>query len=93
MESDSDAYMHDVDSDFDADDDVIEVENIKPAASNKARGGKKSTSPAKAKTPKKKKTVEEIYQKKTQLEHILLRPDTYSTFSLHILQTSLLISC
>lgn len=24
------------------------------------------------------KTVEEIYQKKTQLEHILLRPDTYS---------------
>lgn len=25
-----------------------------------------------------KKTVEQIYQKKTQLEHILLRPDTYS---------------
>ena len=24
-----------------------------------------------------KKTVEQIYQKKTQLEHILLRPDTY----------------
>jgi hypothetical protein len=24
------------------------------------------------------KTVEEMYQKKTQLEHILLRPDTYS---------------
>lgn len=24
------------------------------------------------------KTVEEIYQKKTQLEHILARPDTYS---------------
>ena len=23
------------------------------------------------------KTVEQIYQKKTQLEHILLRPDTY----------------
>src|SRR4051794_14575721 len=23
------------------------------------------------------KTVEEVYQKKTQLEHILLRPDTY----------------
>jgi DNA topoisomerase-2 len=36
-----------------------------------------------------KKTVEEIYQKKTQLEHILLRPDTYSkhfvnhVFSIH----------
>ncbi len=27
--------------------------------------------------PTAKKTVEEIYQKKTQLEHILLRPDTY----------------
>lgn len=28
--------------------------------------------------PKAKKTlVEEIYQKKSQLEHILLRPDTY----------------
>lgn len=26
-----------------------------------------------------KKTVEQIYQKKTQLEHILLRPDTYGT--------------
>ena len=24
-----------------------------------------------------KKTLEEIYQKKTQYEHILLRPDTY----------------
>ena len=23
------------------------------------------------------KSIEEIYQKKTQLEHILLRPDTY----------------
>jgi DNA topoisomerase II len=28
--------------------------------------------------PKSNKTIEEIYQKKTQLEHILLRPDTYS---------------
>lgn len=24
------------------------------------------------------KTIEQIYQKKTQLEHILLRPDSYS---------------
>ena len=38
------------------------------------------------------KTVEEKYQKKSQIEHILLRPDTYSTlifmssFSLVILQ-------
>lgn len=28
-------------------------------------------------TPGPEKTIEEIYQKKTQLEHILLRPDTY----------------
>lgn len=27
--------------------------------------------------PNSNKTIEEIYQKKTQLEHILLRPDTY----------------
>ena len=26
------------------------------------------------------KAIEEIYQKKTQLEHILLRPDSYSAF-------------
>ena len=26
---------------------------------------------------KQKQTIEQIYQKKTQLEHILLRPDTY----------------
>lgn len=31
----------------------------------------------------KKKKIEEIYQKKTQLEHILLRPDTYSKSSPH----------
>jgi hypothetical protein len=29
------------------------------------------------KPPNKKLTVEKIYQKKSQLEHILLRPDTY----------------
>ncbi len=33
-----------------------------------------------------KKTVEEIYQKKTQLEHILLRPDTYIGSTEHIKQ-------
>jgi hypothetical protein len=34
------------------------------------------------------KTVEEMYQKKTQLEHILLRPDTYSKFSQELLKYS-----
>lgn len=28
------------------------------------------------------KTIEETYQKKSQLEHILLRPDTYSKYSI-----------
>jgi DNA topoisomerase-2 len=31
----------------------------------------------KSKEVQKEKAVEEIYQKKTQLEHILLRPDSY----------------
>ncbi|KAG5882166.1 hypothetical protein JTB14_002890 [Gonioctena quinquepunctata] len=33
--------------------------------------------PPAASKPKKKPTIEKTYQKKTQLEHILLRPDTY----------------
>ena len=38
-----------------------------------------TTNAAPKKAPgKKSKTIEETYQKKTQLEHILLRPDTYS---------------
>jgi DNA topoisomerase-2 len=32
---------------------------------------------ATSKQPGKKVAIEKIYQKKTQLEHILLRPDTY----------------
>lgn len=32
------------------------------------------------KTSSKKQTIEQIYQKKTQLQHILLRPDTYGAF-------------
>ena len=43
-------------------------ENAAPSQ-QKAGGVKKS--------PKKAKTIEETYTKKTQLEHILLRPDTY----------------
>ena len=45
-------------------DDSYDDENIQPTnknVSNKSKG----------------KTIEQIYQKKTQLEHILLRPDTY----------------
>ena len=38
-----------------------------------------STEKTKSKSGKS-KTVEQIYQKKSQLEHILLRPDTYSKY-------------
>ncbi len=56
-----------------------------PPKSKKAPAAKKaakkvlseSTNAVKSKSGKGKKTVEQIYQKKTQLEHILLRPDTY----------------
>eukprot|EP00592_Proboscia_alata_P019197 CAMPEP_0194418490 /NCGR_PEP_ID=MMETSP0176-20130528/17623_1 /TAXON_ID=216777 /ORGANISM="Proboscia alata, Strain PI-D3" /LENGTH=1564 /DNA_ID=CAMNT_0039224989 /DNA_START=235 /DNA_END=4929 /DNA_ORIENTATION=- len=37
----------------------------------------KSLDSAGTKSDKPKKTIEQVYQKKTQLEHILLRPDTY----------------
>ena len=36
-----------------------------------------SAVPKKAKPGNKRMSIERIYQKKTQLEHILLRPDTY----------------
>lgn len=45
-------------------------ENVKPSTTVAKNPGGKG------------KTVEEIYQKKTQLEHILARPDTYSKYSL-----------
>ena len=38
---------------------------------------KTAATTAKKSTYSEAKTIEEIYQKKTQLEHILLRPDTY----------------
>jgi len=42
-------------------------ENVPPSKKNANAGGPQG----------KKKTIEETYTKKTQLEHILLRPDTY----------------
>jgi len=45
--------------------DLPDIENV--LSKGTAAGGKTS----------KKLSVERIYQKKTQLEHILLRPDTY----------------
>lgn len=46
----------------------------------KAAGGraaKSATNPLQPLTNASGKSIEEIYQKKTQLEHVLLRPDTY----------------
>ncbi|XP_078475411.1 DNA topoisomerase 2-alpha-like isoform X1 [Lampetra planeri] len=42
-----------------------------------AEGGKTAPAGAAGGDPSKRLSVERIYQKKTQLEHILLRPDTY----------------
>ena len=46
--------------------------NVKSTAASKPSAA--ATKPSK----KKAKTVEETYQKVSQLEHILIRPDTYS---------------
>ena len=48
---------------------MINDENVAPKKNAAAGGGKASG--------KSGKTIEETYTKKTQLEHILLRPDTY----------------
>jgi DNA topoisomerase-2 len=83
MASDSEAFIMDVDSD--GDDSVFGEENHAVArlqtqktattASPKPPILQASTNASK----KSKKTVEQMYQKKSPLEHILLRPDTYST--------------
>ena len=46
-------------------------------ATNRTAGGSSAASGSAASTGRGKKTVEQIYQKKSQLEHILLRPDSY----------------
>lgn len=72
------------------DDDVVTVVDKKkavakgkPASSGSASGAlalNKNADNVQKASAKGKKTVEETYQKKTMREHILLRPDTYSTF-------------
>lgn len=61
--------------DTDKEGDVIMKEST-PAASDENRSPA-STSSSKPKGDYEERTIEEIYKKKTQLEHILLRPDTY----------------
>jgi hypothetical protein len=45
---------------------------------------------ASGKSGKGSKTIEQTYTKKSQLEHILLRPDTYSEFPSLLLPSALL---
>lgn len=61
-----------------------EIETVpKSVPAKKAKTGGRAEATAKktttkvASTAKSGKSVEEVYQKKTQLEHIILRPDTY----------------
>lgn len=51
--------------------------DIKAMFSNMANGSAGSGDAASPPKPPKKTTIEQTYQKKSQLEHILLRPDTY----------------
>ena len=85
MDSDSDAYMLDAmsdsEDDFMADEDDVPVKAAAPKKKGVLASKENALNAAPAPTTdksKSKKTVEQIYQKKTQLEHILLRPDTYS---------------
>ncbi|XP_055342931.1 DNA topoisomerase 2-alpha-like isoform X3 [Paramacrobiotus metropolitanus] len=49
----------------------------KAAASSEDEGDTDNQPTKMARTPKEKKAIKKIYQKKSQLEHILIRPDTY----------------
>ena len=66
-----------------AESDFEDLENIAPSNKLKkttkvaSKTVMKKASPKKKSPKRSKKTVEQMYQKKTQLEHILLRPDTY----------------
>ena len=54
------------------------MENIAPNSMSGLNANPERLSAGKKK--KGGKTIEETYTKKTQLEHILLRPDTYGEF-------------
>ncbi len=81
----SDSEVSDFDLD-DEDDENYNSSNNKKVTAKKDFAGKNESPPnskensysnVASKSGGAKKTVEETYQKKTQLEHILLRPDTY----------------
>lgn len=74
-------------SDFDDEENIVVA--AKKSQAKKATCAKKAASSVLAPNPNfgnvsnsktSGKTIEQIYQKKSQLEHILLRPDTYSEY-------------
>ncbi|GKY99436.1 hypothetical protein MPSEU_000898200 [Mayamaea pseudoterrestris] len=85
MDSDSDSYLSSalsgLEDDFLGSDDDSPVKlptKPKKKIVLASKENAMNSAPPKATSSKgKSKTVEEMYQKKTQLEHILLRPDTY----------------
>lgn len=50
---------------------------IENGAPSSVSSSSSTPAPTSSKATDDKRTIEDIYQKKTQLEHILLRPDTY----------------
>lgn len=89
MASDDD-FMMEIESDhemFSGDENQAakRVQSVKAAATEKPPVLGLSTNATK------KKTVEETYQKKTPLEHILIRPDTYSKFEQHLSENSFVV--
>lgn len=61
-----------IDNESDFDDETFGGPKAKPT-----NGNKKPKQQQQNGKQKKRPSIERIYQKKTQLEHILLRPDTY----------------
>ncbi|GES91615.1 DNA topoisomerase II [Rhizophagus clarus] len=69
----------DHDYSFDEEEHIVKATNTRKPSSKTSSNKESSSKASSSKVDKvaSKKPVEEVYQKKTQLEHILLRPDTY----------------
>ena len=81
MDSDDDFSMRDDASDF-GDDENQTLGRAQAAKSSVTGNGDKPVVLGASTNNKQKNTIEEIYQKKSQIEHILSRPDTYSKFEI-----------
>lgn len=74
MSNESD-FIDEDESDFE--DETFGVGGSKTNKSKATTSKKQQQQQQNGKQQKKRQSIERIYQKKTQLEHILLRPDTY----------------